>query len=339
MIKLARKFVLPLAVVLIAGSALVACDKGKSGGGSGGGGTGAAGATAIAPAQGGLKRALAAMPKDTDIVAGIDFQQLRKSAVFKKYEPQIMEKVGKDLEEFKQKCGFDPMEKLTGLLVGVRPKMGGGLDAGTFFVKGFEKGPAIECIKKAAAEKASEGQTATIDGNFIELSENGTAKFRALFIDDQTALIIMTGDEQFADKATLEAAAAAKEGDGLTSSAGFVKLLDEVKTGSSAFMVMNGNASFMQQNPLPFKIKAVFGWVNVGGGVDGESRIRMEDADAASAMVGFYKMGVEEIKKSPAGKFIDSVKVSSKGADVVATFKFDQKQIDEMVEMAKSGPF
>src|SRR5690348_11181423 len=99
MIKLA-KFVLPLAIA----TAFVACDKGKSGGGGGGGGaTGAAGASAISPAQGGLRRALAAMPKETDIVVGIDFQQLRKSAVFKKYEPQIMEKVGKDLAEFKQK--------------------------------------------------------------------------------------------------------------------------------------------------------------------------------------------------------------------------------------------
>jgi hypothetical protein len=335
MIKLAR-FMLPLAIA----TAFVACDKGKSGGGGGGGATGAAGASAIAPAQGGLKRALAAMPKETDIVIGIDFQQLRKSAVFKKYEPQIMEKVGKDLEEFKQKCGFDPMEKLTGVLMGIRPSAGGGgLDNGTFFVRGFEKGPAIECIKKAAAEKAAEGQAATIDGNYIELTEAGQPKFRALFIDDTTALIIMTGPEQFADKAALEAAAAAKEGDGLTASAAFVKLLDEVKTGSSLFMVMNGNASFMQNNPLPFKIKAVFGWVNVGGGVDGESRIRMEDADGASAMVGFYKMGVDQIKQTPAGKFIDSVKVSSKGSDVVATFKFDQKQIDEMVEMAKSSPF
>ena len=339
MIKHARNLVLPLA--FISATALFACDKGKGGsggGGGGGGGTGAAGASAIAPAQGGLTRALAAMPKETDVVVGIDFQSLRKSGLYKKYEPQIMEKAAKGLEEFKAKCGFDPMEKAAGAIMGLQPAMGGGLDGGTFFVRGFEKGPAIECIKKAAAEKAAEGDSANIDGDYIELLENGTPKFRALFIDDTTAIFIKKGDT-FADKAGLQAAAAAKEGEGLTASAAFVKLLDEVKTGSSMFVVMNGNAKVMQSNPLPFKIKAIFGWVNVGGGVDGESRIRMEDADAASAMVGFYKMGIEEVKKTPAGKFIDSVKVSSKGADVIASFKFDQKQIDEMVEMAKSGPF
>jgi hypothetical protein len=337
MIKLARSLVLPLAVVLVSGTALIGCDKGKKDGATGGGGpTGAAGAAAIAPSKGGLKGALAAMPKETEMVIGLDFAQLRKSAVFKKYEPMIMEKIGKELEEFKSKCGFDPKEKLTGVLAGTDLPVGGGDPRNvTVFVRGFEKGPSLDCLKKVAAEQAAEGKTAVIDGDYVELSENGEVKLRAMFVDDSTVLFVKRGDG-FADKATLVAAANAKEGEGLTSSAAFVKLLDEVKTGSSVFMVLNGNAAALSQNPLPFKIKAVFGWVNVGGEVAGETRVRMEDAEAASAKVGFYKMGVQEAKKSPAGKFIDSVKVSAKGPDVVASFKFSQAQIDEMVEMAKS---
>ncbi len=332
--KLARSLVLPVALA----AALVGCDKGKKDGGGGGGGgpTGAAGAAAIAPSKGGLKGALAAMPKETEMVFGLDFAQLRKSEIFKKYEPKIMEKIGKELEEFKAKCGFDLKEKLTGVLAGMDLPVGGGEPRNmTLFVRGLDKGASLECLKKVAAEKSAEGKTATIDGDYIEMADNGEIKMRALFVDDQTVLFIKQGDS-FADKAALTAAANAKEGEGLTSSAAFVKLLDEVKTGSAMFLVLNGNAAVMQQNPLPFKIKAVFGWVNVGGDVSGESRIRMEDGEAASAMVGFYKMGVEEAKKSPAGKFIDAVKVSAKGSDVVASFKFSQAQIDEMVDMASS---
>ena len=201
MIKLAR-IVLPLVVAFVSATALLACDKDKKSGGGGGGATGAAGASAIAPAQGGLRRALAAMPKETELILGIDFQSMRKSAVWKKYEPMIMEKIGKDLEEFKTKCGFDPMEKLTGVLMGAQLEVGGMSD-GTFFVRGFEKGPSMECIKKAAAEKAAEGKVANIDGDYIEFLENGEAKMRALFIDDTTVLFIKQG-EGFADKATLD---------------------------------------------------------------------------------------------------------------------------------------
>jgi hypothetical protein len=137
MIKLARSLLLPSIAALALSTALFACDKGKSGGGSGGGATGAAGATAIAPTKGGLRGALAAMPKETEMVFGIDFAQLRKSAIFKKYEPMLMEKMGKELEEFKTKCGFDPKEKLTGALVGLElPTSGGPPPTATVFVRG-----------------------------------------------------------------------------------------------------------------------------------------------------------------------------------------------------------
>jgi hypothetical protein len=328
--KLARTLILPLALT----TALVACDKGsKSGGGGGGGATGAAGASAIAP-KGGLRSALAAMPKETELVVGLDFNQLRKSALWKKYEPMFMEKAGKQLAEIKDKCGFDPSEKLSGVLFGAEMGMGD-LGNATFFVKGFEKSAVTACIQKVAAEKAAEGKSANIDGDYIEMIDDGEVKMRGLFVDDTTLLMIKQGDGM-ADKAALQAAAAAKDGDGLTSSAGFVKLLDEVKTGSALFMVMNGNAKVMQQTPLPFKIKAIMASVNVGAGIEGESRVRLESADDASAVMGLYKMGVAEAKKQPMGKMLDNVKVSAKGADVVATFKFDQKQIEEMVEMAQS---
>jgi hypothetical protein len=331
MIKLARSLILPVAL----STALFACDKAKSGGGSGGGATGAAGAASIAPTKGGLKGALAAMPKETEMVIGLDFKSLRGSAIFKKYEPQIMAKMGKELEEFKSKCGFDAKEKLTGVLFGSDVPMGDSPRNATVFVKGFEKGPTLECLKKVAAEKAAEGDSANIDGDYFEMLEGTEVKFRAMFVDDTTVLFVKQG-ETFADKAALTAAANAKEGEGLTSSAAFVKLLDEVKTGSSLFFVVNGNAAALSQSPLPFKIKAVFGSVNVAGDLNGDMRARMEDGEAASAVVGLYKMGVEEAKKTPAGKFIDSVKVSAKGADVVATFKFSQAQLDEMIEMSKS---
>lgn len=331
MIKLARSLVLPFAL----STALFACDKAKDAGG-GGGATGAAGAASIAPSKGGLRGALAAMPKETEMVFGIDFAQLRKSAIFKKYEPMLMEKVGKDLEAFKAKCGFDPMQKITGVLWGSDVPMGGEPQNITVFVKGFDKGPSLDCIKKALTpEETAAGKAMTVDGDYFEATENGVVEARGMFVDDATMLIIKQGDS-FADKAALTAAANAKEGEGLTSSAAFVKLLDEVKTGSSLFFVVNGGAAALAQSPLPFKIKAIFGSVNATGDLAGDLRMRMEDADAASAVIGFYKMGVAEAKKTPAAKYVDSVKVSAKGADVVATFKFTQAQLDEMADMAKS---
>lgn len=333
MIKLARSLLLPSVAAL----ALFACDKGKSGS-SGGGGTGLAGASAIAPAKGGLKGALAAMPKETEMVIGVDFVQLRKSAIFKKYEPQMMEKMGKGLEEFKAKCGFDPKEKITGVLVGMDIPAGGGPPRNvTAFVRGFEKGPSLECLKKWSAEQQAQAkpESATIDGDYIEMLESGAVEMRGMFIDDTTFLLIKQGDT-FADKAALTAATNAKDGEGLTSSAAFVKLLDEVKTGASAFFVVNGNAQAIASLPIPFKVKAVFGWFNVGADLSGEVHSRMESTDDAGAVVGMGKMVMGEAKKTPQGKFVDAVKLSAKGTDAVATFKFTPAELEEMSQMGQS---
>ncbi len=62
----------------------------------------------------------------------------------------------------------------------------------------------------------------------------------------------------------------------------------------------------------------------------------LDSADDANAIVGMYKMGVGELKKTPQGKFVDAIKVSAKGSDVLASFKFDQKQLEEMASMADS---
>lgn len=337
MIKRARSLFLPSLAALAMTTALVACDKGKSGGG-GGGGKGLAGASAIAPAKGGLKGALAAMPKETEVVFGLDIAQLRKSDIYKKYEPQLMEKMGKDLEEFKTKCGFDPKEKLTGVLVGMDIPMAGGEPQNvTAFIRGFEKGPSLDCLKKWSAEQTAQAkpENATIDGDYIEVTENGAVEMRGMFIDDNTFLVMKRG-AGFADKAALTAAANAKDGEGLTSSAAFVKLLDDVKTGASAFYVVNGNAQALSAIPLPFKIKAIFGWFDVGSDLAGEAHARMESADDANAIVGMGKMGLSEAKKMPQGKFVDNVKLSVKGTDTVATFKFTAAQLEEMAAMRDS---
>jgi len=332
--KLARTLVLPLALV-----AVVACDKGKSGGGGGGGNgaTGAAGAAAIAPAQGGLKKALAAMPKDTDFILGLDFAQARKSALWKKYEPEIMKSAGKDLEEFKQLCGFDPLEKLSGMLIGGR---GAQFEDATMFVRGFEKGPTIECMKKHAAKEAaekgeSEAQVA-VDGDYVEMTKPGEDPIRFMFVDDKTMMIIKQG-EGTADKATLAAAAAAKDGEGLTSSGAFTALLDKTQTGSTMWFVANGNSPMFAQMPPMMKFKAVFGHVNVGSGIDGEVRMRMGSADDAKGMVTMAKMGMEEAKKMPMGDtIIKGVNISSSGEDAVIKVKFDQQTLENIVKMAMS---
>lgn len=328
--KLARSVIVPLALVV----AVAACDKGKSGGSAGPSGpTGAAGASAIAPAKGGLNRALAAMPKDSEFIIGLDFGKLRGSELFKKYAPMLMAKASGDLAKFKATCGFDPMEKLSGVIVGAKGRQ---MDQATIFVRGFERGPAMDCLKKREASEKAAGKPAvlTVDGDYVEYTEDADPNeaLRMMWVDDQTALLIKAGDAT-AGKDVLVAAAAAKDGDGLTGSKAFTDLLAKTHTGSALWFVAKGDAPALSMAAM-VKFKAIYGSVDVGAGINGEFRLWMSSADEAKSTAGELSKQLEQVKSSPFGGMLSDVSVKSDGEDVVTRVKLSQDQLTQITKLA-----
>jgi hypothetical protein len=329
--KLVRSVVLPLALV----AAVAGCDKGKSSSSGGASGpTGVAGAAAIAPAKGGLQRALAAMPSDSDIILGIDFAKVRGSALFKKYEAQIMAKIGDDLAKFQKTCGFNPMEKLTGVIIGGKGQ-GQELDQGTIFVRGFDKTAALDCLKKREAEQKAAGKPAqlTVDGDYVEyVDEDPTDAMRALWVDDQTALLVKQGDDA-AGKDVLVAAAAAKDGAGLTGSKAFTDLLAKTHTGSAVWFVLKGDSPMIPMGGM-LKFKALYGSVDVGSGIGAEVRMWMNSADEAKSAAGDFNKQLGQVKASPFGGVLSDVSVKAESEDVVTRIKLSQSQLEEIVKLA-----
>jgi hypothetical protein len=317
---------------LVAALAGAACDKGDKKGG-GGGGKGMAGASSIAP-QGGLTRALSMMPSSSEFVAAIDFSQVRKSALWKKYEPMVLERAGKELAEFKTLCGFDPIEKASGLVVGGRGK---DMAEATILVRGFDKASVTTCVQKAVDKAKAEGKptTAVIDGNYFEITGSDGQPARFAFVDDQTIIVKKSGEET-AGKDALLAAIAAKPADGLMSSPTFAAIIDGVDTGAALWFVVKGNASFIPAGGMGMKFDAAFGSVNLGDGVSGTIKVRMPTADEAKSIVTMGKSQMEQLKASPFGTYVKNVSLAQKDKDVGITFKFDQGQIESMAGMAES---
>lgn len=376
--KLARSVVLPLALV----ASVAACDKGKGGGGGGASGpTGAAGAAAVAPAKGGLNRALAAMPKDTEVILGIDIGKLRGSDLFKKYEPMLMQAIGDDLKKFKDTCGFDPMQKLSGVLIGGKGS-GGDMSQGTIFVRGFERAATIECLKKHEAAQKAAGKPAklTVDGDYVEFDAGDDVvaaeapaappaadpaappagdpsmaqdmaapppppppaapvadpkeTMRLLWVDDQTALLIKDGDAT-GGKDKLLAAAAAKDGDGLTGSKAFTDLLAKTHTGASMWFVAKGDSGMLKGAQM-LSAKALYGSIDVGAGIAGEIRMWMNSADEAKSTTSELKKQLDQVKSSPFGGMVPDISVKAEAEDTVLRIKMSQSQLEQIVKMAKS---
>ena len=327
--KLARSVVVPLALV----AAVAACDKGKSGGGGPTGPTGNEGAAAIAPAKGGLQRAQAAMPKDSEIILGVDFGKLRSSALFKKYEPMIMDRIGDDLKKFQETCGFNPVEKLTGMIIGGKGEQ---MSTGTIFIRGFDKTSAVECLKKREASEKAAGKPAqlTVDGDYVEYTEDDPSDaMRALWVDDQTAMLVRDNDQNAA-KDALVAIAAAKDGDGLTGSKAFTDLLAKTHTGSALWFVVKGDAPALRMAQM-IKFKAVYGSVDVGGGINAEFRLWMPSADEAKTAATDFNKQIGQIKQLPIGSALSDLSIKAEGEDVVTRLKMSQGQIEDIAKFAK----
>jgi hypothetical protein len=179
MISVAR----PLRLLLVA-LALAGCGKGKAPVHGGAAAGGIDNVTVSAPAGRVLADDLAAMPKETEMVIGVDFVQLRNSAVLDPYEAMLRDSAATQLAELESKCGFDPWAKVTGVLVGLNLPLGGGPPRDA---RSSSTASAADAHQPASWRLLSEPRGWPPSTRRL-LRLTGTSVIRALFVDDDDAV-------------------------------------------------------------------------------------------------------------------------------------------------------
>src|SRR6185312_107351 len=116
---------------------------------------------------------LSLLPVDSEMVMGLNFAQLQTSALWKQFSPKLMEKAATGLAEFKVACGFDPLEAVKSVSMGLKG-LGGAQPDGVIVVHGPEKAKVMACVGKAKEEAAKKGTDITVDGDvFIVKDKSG----------------------------------------------------------------------------------------------------------------------------------------------------------------------
>jgi hypothetical protein len=287
------------------------------------------GATGAGGASGSdLKSNLSLFPKDTDVLVGINFNKIRESALYKKYEPQIMNAAGDELAKIKEACGSDPLAKLQGATVAIR-----GEKNVTMVIAGIDKATATQCATKAAEKAKAEGKdaTAVVDGNYLEVKRAGEDTMGALFVND-TTMISAQKEGKPLTKAELEVLAKGlPEAESLAGHADFKDIISRTDTGDAIWMVANGTAEIFQGAPVKFK--NAFGSIEVTEGVKLDGGARMESEEVAKQTAEGAKAQVAQLKSSMFGSMIGDVQVNQKGADVLVQASLTQQQIDSIAAM------
>jgi hypothetical protein len=275
------------------------------------------------------KGALQLMPKDSDVVVGIDFGKLRSSDLYKKYEPQLMTLIGDKLGKFKELCGWDPIPKLTSVTMAVRGAKGD--QDVTGLIVGFKKDEVTDCLKKAADKAKADGKPGElkVDGDYVELV-GAKEPVAFMFVGDGILLARRKGSDAMAGKDVLTGLTKQAEADSVLGSTGFMDVYGKTRTSDALWFVVNGAAASMAQ--MPVKMNVAFGSVDVSDGLAIDSTGRMaNEADAKQA----GEMATKALDQAKAfGLFKDS-SVDVSGNDLHVKVAMTSEQIEQLAGMAK----
>jgi hypothetical protein len=268
---------------------------------------------------------LSLIPADSDIVMGLNFAQLQKSSLWKKFvEPQLLKpEFQTKMAEFKDKCGFDPMAAVTNVSLGMKgiATKGGSTPDGVIVVHGPDKAKTVACLTKMKAEIEKDGTKLTEAGGVYTFEKDG--KSAAMTHVSDSTLVIVVGVN--GNAAGVKAATAGTSA--LKTSPAFVDMFSKIKTGDSLWMLANGNSPiFDKASALGVKPKAVFGSVNVTDGLTLDLRIRLNTPDEAKNLANM----VEGQKKQAASMF-DKFDVGTDASDLKVSIALSTQKLEQLV--------
>jgi len=249
---------------------------------------------------------LSLLPVDSEVVGGLDFQQLQSSTLWQQLVGPAMAKndVQKSFNEFRTTCGVDPMKVVTKIAFGVKNLTANHPD-GVFIAHGVPKAKLVACYDKMSKKK-SPGQNITRDGDILFVKDKGNM-VAFTFVDNNTAIAVTGPSVTRSDVKRI-----AKGGSALRKSRTFVDIYKKTNTRDTLWMIMNGSSKvFNSMASLGFKPQAVFGSLNVTKDLTLDMRMRMKNAAAAS---NFAK--TMNTQAAAAATMLDKLSITANGTDV-----------------------
>jgi hypothetical protein len=180
---------------------------------------------------------LAFIPKDSDIVGGIDLARLRSSPLWaNQIEPLMANNGGRTLTKIRTSCGFDPITAVSHFAFGVHQ-----VDTTnelTAVARDIEPRGAIECVAKILKSP----DIFTRDGDTLVIAEKGDTFQLALSPLGRAAVLAVGGP--VANRALVTSRV--QSGTPLRTSPAFVELYNKLEPNASVWFIANGASPLMQ---------------------------------------------------------------------------------------------
>ena len=303
-----------LVVSLALVAAASACKKEGDGAAGGGGAAGATGSD------------LNVVPADSDFVMGVDLSKVRDSALFKEYGTKMLEQATKDISEFKAQCGFDPVETIKTVSMGIKMLPGDKGRGSIVFHSTAPRDKLKACLEKSKPDAEAKGTKIVIEGDIAYLTPKDEKTYVALTYLGSDGVVALINDRAWT-KDTVSQAIAGKGS--VKDSKPFMDAYKAIKQGQTMWFYVNGAAEFAQQaKGAGLDANAFIGSVNVTDAVSAEFRARLKSADAATAAAKMVESQLGQVKM-----MVPNVSAKAEGNDLKLNVDMSNKEIKSLMSM------
>lgn len=307
--------------LLVVALAVAGCYSSKGGGAKAPSNTAAPALAPVVSKHAHLARTIADplgfLPVDSEIVLHIDTQRVRRSALWRQYEPMLMQAASNGLPKVSGDCGLDIIANLGTLRFGFKDI--GDHVQGVMVVTGINNAKLRTCM---VADKQS--GDFVIDGDVMVGTSTKGQEMALELVGASTVVLVMgTGT----DRARLDAVL--NSGAPLRTSPAFVDIFSTLNTQSALWFAMNGSSkAFDQTAGLGFRPKALFGSVGLVDGLSASMRIRMESPGSATQLTTMISGQIGALKS-----FVDRLDVAADANDVTLELGMTDAQVSSIVSM------
>jgi RNA polymerase sigma factor (sigma-70 family) len=277
---------------------------------------------------------LALLPADSDAVIGVNFAQMRQSALWQRFvAPMLTNADG--IREFEALCGFDPLASLSSITIGVKGLGDEATSSGVIIIHGFERTKAMSCFdSRGVTEAEKEGAKVTIDGDVVLLSGPGTdGNVAFTFIDNTTALIVL--GPAAATKQGVEQVAAGH--DGVQTSAVFATALQAINTDDSLWLMLAESSQLVSeintamQPYTPIRLGTAYLSLNVTDTLALDAGLRLGSPETVGKLVELIQTRMKDPDLAELTRFFDQLDVMADGSDMIVSLAMSGDQIMQLV--------
>jgi hypothetical protein len=253
------------------------------------------------------------LPRDTEIVLHLDATALRRTPLWARLEPVVLDKALGPLEPLRSACGFDPLHQIERITAGVRRRES---PEGVFVVVGLDRAQLMGCMMRIAK---SAPQTLQIERNVVVMPRAEPRPTAFTFVDAHTLVMVIGPGAKTADGVRTVLGA----GSPLRANERMMAMFARITEPHHGWLIVDGEekalATFSALGGVPAALLAV---VDMPAGASMQAVLHMK-VDAEATSVATMLRG----QAQAVGTMVDKLEITQDGVDVIVDLALTEAQL------------